>query len=460
MPGPDPLSDQVRPNGRDDLPALAAEALGEHPWIAEARVDDGVVRIRPHADALASGDRIGALVSEYLDHWGELYDWTYEKAEGRHSGDLDLSGWRASDTGDPLPVDHMGEWVDRTVDLVLETRPDLVLELGCGTGLLAHRLHGRVGGYVGTDVAPTAVDTLTAAGLPGTAFVRAAAHESTAARVTGALERVAGAGARPDCVLLNSVTQCFPDLGYLRAVLLDAISLVRPGGTVIVGDNRHAGLLTEYGAWVERAADPDASDAEIARRAVRRGERDDELLFDPACLAAIATESPREVRLAVRAKTMSADTELTRYRFDAVFQVDAAGAPAEPRTVDWSATATAATDDVRLARALSQGPVRVTGIPNALLDRAPDARTPAGLRAALGGSDACVALDPADPRVLEVCSPASAALRRVTGHVGRGEAHEPFHAFVERRLGEAARSHLRRHRPEARTVRITVEEAS
>ncbi|RKS09349.1 2-polyprenyl-3-methyl-5-hydroxy-6-metoxy-1,4-benzoquinol methylase [Nocardiopsis sp. Huas11] len=447
MPGPEPRPDQ------DDLPALAAEALAEHPWIAQARVLDGVVRIRPRADALASRPQVGSLVSEYLDHWSELYDWTYEKAEGRHAGDLDLSGWRASDTGEPLPVDHMGEWVDRTVDLVLETRPELVLELGCGTGLLAHRLHGRVGGYVGTDVAPTAVAALTAAGLPGAAFVRAAAHEATAAPVAEALERVAGAGARPDCVLLNSVTQCFPDLGYLRAVLLDAIALVRPGGTVVVGDNRHSGLLAEYGGWVERAADPAASDAEIARRVARRGERDDELLFDPACLAEIAAASPREVRLSVRAKTMDADTELTRYRFDAVLRVEAADPPVVPRTVEW-------TGGEELERVLAQGPVRVTGIPHALLVSAPGARTPADLRRDLAGSDACVGLDPADPRTLEVHAPASAAFRPVRELLGRPRAHEPFHAFVERRLGEAARAHLRRHRPEARGVRVAVEAAS
>jgi SAM-dependent methyltransferase len=450
MPDREPQSDPAA------LPTRAAEALRDHPWIAGARVDGETVRIRPRADALASRPRLGALVSEYLDHWGELYDWTYEKAEGRHSGDLDLSGWRASDTGAPLPVEHMAEWVDRTVDLVLESRPELVLELGCGTGLLAHRLHGRVGGYVGTDVAPTAVAALTAAGLPGTAFVRAAAHEASAAPVAGALERVAGAGARPDCVLLNSVTQCFPDLGYLRAVLLDAIALVRPGGTVVVGDNRHAGLLAEYGAWVERAADPAASDAEIARRAARRAERDDELLFDPACLAAVAAESPRDVRLSVRAKTMAADTELTRYRFDAVLRVDAAGPPVEPRTVAWADAA----DDGRLTGELSSGPVRVGGIPHAPLVSAADARTPADLRRLLTGLDACVGLDPADPRVLEVCSPVSASFRPVGDVPGRGQAHEPFRAFVDRRLGEAARSHLRRNRPEARAVRIAVEAAS
>lgn len=440
----------------DRLPELAAQTLRTHPWIAEAEAQAQSVRIRPTADALASRPELGPLVTEYLDHWGELYDWTYTKAEERHAGDLDLSGWKASDTGMPLPVEHMAEWVDRTVELVLEPEPELVLELGCGTGLLAHRLRGRVGGYVGTDVAPTAVETLGARAHPGTAFVRAAAHEARGGPVLAALERVAGPGARPDCVLLNSVTQCFPDLGYLRAVVLDAVELVRPGGTVVVGDNRHAGLLAEYCGWVERSADPSAPDAVVAERAGRRADRDDELLFDPACLAAIAAESPREVRMGIRAKTMTADTELTRYRFDAVLQVDPAGPVPQPRVVCWADT----DGEDRLPRLLAAGPVRVTGIPNALFSSAPEARTPAALRDAAAGYDACVGLDPSDPRVLEVCSPAAASFGPATGQVGPGRAHEPFRAFVERRLGEVARAHLRRRLPEARAVRVTVGSAS
>ncbi|TDQ50268.1 class I SAM-dependent methyltransferase [Actinorugispora endophytica] len=443
----------------DELAERAAEALRGHPWIGAAGPDGaGGVRVTPAAAALAPGAEPGPLVAEYLDHWGELYDWTYTTAEENGPRDPDLSGWKASDTGLPLPAGHMAEWVERTVELVLESGPELVLELGCGTGLLARRLRERVRGYVGTDVAPSVVAGLAAEEWPGTAFVRAAAHETGTDRVRAALERVSEGApdARPDCVLLNSVTQCFPDLGYLGSVVRDAIALVRPGGTVVVGDVRHAGLLDAYCHWVERAAAPDAEEGEVAARAAERAERDDELLFDPAALASIAAESPRRVRLGVRAKTMTADTELTRYRFDAVLTVDAPEPRREPATVEWTPPDAGSDPAAALVRLLAEEPVRVVGIPNGVLVDDPGAVTGAALREAVAGLDACVELDPLDPAALAVCAPARAGFRPVAELAGGGGAHEPLRVFVERRLAEAARSHLRRACPDARGVPVTV----
>ncbi|WP_067973179.1 class I SAM-dependent methyltransferase [Nocardiopsis trehalosi] len=446
------MTTESRPAPAGDPPAGTAPAVAallRHRWIASAEAGaDGRVYVRPDPAALAPTAAPGSLTAEFLDHWGELYDWTYTSAAQRHSDDLDLSGWRASDTGLPLPADHMAQWADRTVDLVLEGRPDLVLELGCGTGLLTHRLRGRVAGYVGTDVAPHAVETLSAGAPPGTAFVRAAAHEAQGAEVRAALERVGGAGARPDRVVLNSVTQCFPDLAYLEAVVLGAVALVRPGGAVVVGDVRHAALLDAYCRWVERAAAPGADSAEIVRRAAERARRDDELLVDPAALAAVAARSPRAVRVSFRAKTMAADTELTRYRFDAVLTVDAPAPEREPRNLDWTELDAGAPLETALGRLLDgPGPVRVGGFPNAALSPAPGAVTGARLRAAVAGRDACVELDAADPGLLAVCAPAAASARPAAEAAGPGRAHEPLRAFVERRLAEAARSHLRRELP-------------
>ncbi|MFC7329781.1 class I SAM-dependent methyltransferase [Marinactinospora rubrisoli] len=443
-------------NDPSHLREQAARTLLDHPWIGAAGVaTGGTVEVAPAAAALAVTPVPGPLIEEYLDHWGEIYDWTYRTAAVRHAADLDLSGWTASDTGRPLPAAHMTEWVERTVDLVLETSPRTVLELGCGTGLLAHRLSGRVLGYVGADVAETAVGRLAAAGIPGAAFVRAAAHEAGGDAVRAALDTVAGADGRPDCVLLNSVTQCFPDLRYLRAVLLAAVELVAPGGTVVVGDVRHAGLLDAYCRWVERAADPDAAPDVIADRAAARAQRDDELLFDPPALAAAVAGTSREVRFAVRAKTLTENTELTRYRFDAVLTVDPPAPPPEPGTVPWTDLAAHPDPLAALADRTAAGPVRVTGIPNAaLLDRA-DAVTAAALRAA-AGTDTAVALDPADPTALEVHHPAATAARPAHALPGPGQAHEPLHTFVERRLAEAARAHLRRHRPAAADVPVRV----
>ncbi|WP_018657629.1 methyltransferase [Actinomadura flavalba] len=477
--------------------------LRAHPCIDDARLDpDGrTLRISPAPAATAVVPEPGALVREFLESWSEVYDWTYGKAEHRHAADLDLSGWRASDTGRPLPAEHMREWADHTVALILAAEPSYVLEPGCGTGLLAHRLRGRVSGYVGTDVAETAVRRLADGAAPGTAFVRAAADALASGPVRAAMTEAGFPDGRPDCVVLNSITQCFPGVAYLDAVLRAAIGLVSPGGTVLVGDVRDARLLPAFARWIERSAAPGPG---IDARAAERAARDAEFLFDPPLLArraaAIGASLGRDVRMSVHPKTMRADTELTRYRFDAVLYVDTPEPPT-PENIAWTdlptdqaavpATsppadrpddapddqaaartthlphdppATRATDqptspstgppDDRavglavdrgavLASLLGSGPVRVCGIPLAPLSDVPGAVTAARLRAI--APDAAVVADPRDPARAEVVRPAGAAAVPVARIAGApGTVHDPFAAFVERRLTEIARLTLRR----------------
>lgn len=421
----------------DEKSALwrAAEHLSAHPWIAAAEVEDRAVRIVPAADALAARPTPGGLLAEHLDQWGEVYDWTYSQAAGRHADDLDLSGWRASDTGEPFPVEHMKDWLRHTVDLVLLAEPRWVLELGCGTGMLMHRLRPHVDGYVGTDVA--AVQKLSAVAPEGVAIVQAAAHEARGSRVQQAMAGFPHG--RPDCVLLNSVTQCFPSVDYLRAVVHDAIELVAPGGTVVIGDVRHAGLLHDHHRWIETSSA--LPSGELDQLVAERAERDEELLFDPATLAALAAETGREVRMAIYAKTMRDNTELTRYRFDAVLHVDAGPQETAQTEIRWpdlpSANRIAA-----LRVRLDGSPVRIRHIPNRLLT--PDAGTTAAdLHHAIGDLDAVVLLDAADPRFLEVASTGTAA-RPVQEIAGPGKAHEPLPGFARRRLTEVARRELRR----------------
>ncbi|MEV0218332.1 class I SAM-dependent methyltransferase [Streptomyces sp. NPDC050704] len=446
--------------------------IAGHPWVADARpAPGGVLLVTPHPSATAVLPVPGPLVREHLAHWAEVYEWVYETGEGRHADDLDLSGWRSSDTGKPLPAAHMRDWADRTVDLVLSQRPRRLLELGCGTGLLAHRLHTRLDGYVGTDVAEVAVDRLHAAALPRTAFVRAAAHEAQAPVVREATDRVFGPGVRPDCVLLNSVTQCFPNLVYLTAFLHHALAAVEDGGTVIVGDIRHSGLLEDHFARLERARDPEAADADIAARVASAVAGDGELSFAPEAVREILAGQPRTVRMSVHARTMADDTELTRYRYDLVLHVGpASGRPdsSEVRRLPWQGPGGEGAEGLRtvLRTALASGPVVLHGIPNALLAEAPDAAdavTPHDLRQALTGMDAAVLLDHGDPRMLAVCAPADRATAAshgpVRAPVGR-LAHEPLPAFVRRRLPEVLRDHVRRTAPGTVPPRIVVDDIS
>lgn len=441
---------------------IAALAVG-HPWVADARpAPGGVLLVTPHPSATAVLPTPGPLVREHLAHWAEVYEWVYETGEGRHADDLDLSGWRAYDTGEPLPTAHMRDWVDRTVDLVLAQRPRRLLELGCGTGLLAHRLSPHLDGYVGSDVADVAIDRLSAAGLPRTAFVRAAAHDADAPAVRQALEQVFGHGTRPDCVLLNSVTQCFPNLAYLSAVLHSALTAVEDGGTMIVGDIRHSGLLEYHFGRVERARDPKAAEADIAARVASAVAEDRELCFAPAAVHQILAEHPRAVRMSVHARTMAYGSELTRYRYDLVLHVGpAAGNASEVRRLAWQGRGSEPLPAL-LRAALSPGPVVLHSIPNALLTDDPDGVTAHELRQALIGTDAAVLLDAGNPRMLAVAAPAdcapAAAHDAIRAPVGR-PAHEPLPAFVRRRLPEVVRDHVRRAEPGAVLPRIVVDEA-
>ncbi|OLT26604.1 hypothetical protein BJF79_43330 [Actinomadura sp. CNU-125] len=348
----------------------------------------------PDRAARAVRPEPGGLSPSNLDHWSEVYDWTYTSAGARHAPDLDLSGWRASDTGRPLPAGHMREWADRTVELILASDPRYVLELGCGTGLLAHRLRDRVRGYAGTDVAPSAVRALAADARTGTAFVRAAAHEAGSPQVRDALERIGCPDGRPDCVVLNSVTQCFPGLDYLEAVVHDALALVAPGGTVLVGDVRDARLLDDFARWAERGD---------AARAAERAAREPEFLFDPPALARLAERAPRDVRMSVHPKTMRDDTELTRYRFDAVLHVDAP--PSRPADAEW--------------------------YPDRALVDAPGARTAFELRERAGRA---VVRDPADPARIGLVprAGAGAAVAEVPG-AGRRTNRSPRSPSASRR---------------------------
>ncbi|MFF9690891.1 class I SAM-dependent methyltransferase [Streptomyces sp. NPDC014623] len=446
--------------------AEVADLVNAHPWVARVHTSpDGALLVTPATSATAVSPP-GPLLQEHLEQWTEVYEWVYETADGRHSDDLDLSGWRSSDTGEPLPEAHMRDWVDRTAALVAAQHPRRILELGCGSGLLAYRLHGRLEGYVGTDVAQVAVDRLAAAAIPGTAFVRAAAHEADCAQVREATNRVFGTHTRPDCVLLNSVTQCFPNLAYLTEVLHGAIAAVEDGGTVVVGDNRHAGLLEEHFGRLERLRNPDADDATVAERATAAAAADEELSFTPAAVAAAAAAQPRPVRMSVHARTMAEDTELTRYRYDIVLHVGPpadgrdAGAAAPVRRRHWDAHRTEGLS-AGLRTALADRPVVLTGIPNALLVDAPGAVTPHALRQALGDTDAAVLLDAADPRILAVAVPAEAApveVRDIPAPRTGPVAHEPLPAFVARRLPEVLRDHVRRALPATTPPRITIAE--
>ena len=389
-------------------PSRLAHRLGALPTVREAVVRstlDGrrlVAYLVPDVESLDRDDETaGRLAGRRSQQWRSLYDRTYA---GHEPDDptFDTVGWNSSYTDDPIAADAMAEWRAHTVERIRELNPARVLELGCGTGLLLFGLLAECDRYLATDFSPACL-----------AQVRdhlATLDAATRARVT-LLERPADdlTGLEPgsfDVVVLNSVVQYFPAPGYLARVLAAALRVTAPGGAVFLGDLRHHGLAEAFHVSVQLHQAADLLPTEELYARVRRSiAHEQELLVDPAYLTALTAERPEIAAVQVMPKRGRHDTELTRYRYDAVLRLAApTPAPEEVSWYDWRRDVLSGSEIGWLLEQASGDAVGVTGVPNArvaadieaarLLAR-PDAPGTAGeLRLAAGKASS--GMDPED----------------------------------------------------------------
>src|SRR5207302_8100492 len=73
-----------------------------------------------------------------------------------------------------------------------------------------------------------------------------------------------------DTVILNSIVQCFPSVEYLLRVIEGALKLVKPGGSVFIGDVSNLALLDMYHTSVELSRAPTDLSCQQLRELVRK----------------------------------------------------------------------------------------------------------------------------------------------------------------------------------------------
>ncbi|MEO0424966.1 MAG: amino acid adenylation domain-containing protein [Pseudomonadota bacterium] len=319
---------QVKIRGARLEPGEIEATLLAHPQVRETTVlpvdragQRALVAFFVAEQSATEGDRVRREAT-HVDDWRRLYDTAYggeREAEDARDARFDLVGWHSSYNGKPIPREEMRAWVDETVARIRELAPRQVLEIGVGTGLLLYRLAPHVERYVGLDFSEQAVNRVREElARPGGGIDGVQVHLAPADQAATLVD-----ARSVDTVVVNSVAQYFPSIAYLESVLDGAISRVRPGGRVFVGDLRAADLDRAFYANVALARTAaDESIAQLALRAEEAAAREDELLVAPAFFHALAARQPRIRGVRMRPKRFDAANELAQFRYDVVLELD------------------------------------------------------------------------------------------------------------------------------------------
>nr|AXN93592.1 PuwA [Anabaena minutissima UTEX B 1613] len=272
------------------------------------------------------------FASEQLSQWQQVFNDSYSQSATDSDPTFNIIGWNDSRTGLLIPKAEMREWVESTVDRILDWQPKRMLEIGCGTGMLLFRIAPQCDCYYGTDISPQALRYVQQQ------ITQMGGDWSQVKLAQRSAENFHGvAQGEFDAVILNSVVQYFPSIDYLMQVLENAIQAIASAGFIFIGDVRSLPLLEAFHASVQLAQSPPSlSTGELQQRIQRNLNQDSELVIDPAFFTALQQRFPQISHVQIQIKRGEYHNELTQFRYDVTLHIgNAVTSKVVPQWLDW-----------------------------------------------------------------------------------------------------------------------------
>lgn len=398
-----------------------------------------------------TGSDANQLDEERISEWKAIWDDTYASPEPTRDPSFNIAGWQSSYSGEPIPELEMREWVDNTVARIRSLQPKRILELGCGTGLLLFRLAPSCDHYCGLDFSEKALENVRRA------YVKQGGDLGRLTLLQRAADELDNLDAGSfDTVILNSVIQYFPDIDYVLRVLEKSGRVVKPGGSIFLGDVRNFRLLEAFHASIQlHRASADLPINELQQRIRKYMSQEEELLIAPEFFSAVKSRVPGITDVEIQVKGGRHHNELTRFRYDVVLRIGSSPCTmGDCPFVDW--VEKGLTVPALRAHLAQQEPksLLVTGIPNARLqnemkllehlEKQNGLTTVSDLREAIGAADGNPGVEPEDLWKLGAQLPYSVIIRQSAPRLDSCDA-----LFVHRDSSESARVPNWPHNPDA-----------
>jgi amino acid adenylation domain-containing protein len=274
-----------------------------------------VAYVVPTSNFPGETDDVEKWEGEQVDQWRQMFEQNYRLGPPDKDPEFNAIGWNSSYNGLPMTEDEIREWHQRTVAQLCAFAPQRVLEIGCGSGLLAFALARSTERYLASDFSEAAVAMVgriaASAGLSQLQLLRREASDFSGVPA-----------GEFDLVIVNSVIQYFASTEYLMQVIAGAVDACAAGARIFIGDVRNLSLLTPYHASVQyfKAADH-VTREELDERVRRAVDREEELVLDPDYFRSLPRHFPQIAVVEIRPRINQIPNELSKFRYDVVLSI-------------------------------------------------------------------------------------------------------------------------------------------
>ncbi|MGA9769791.1 MAG: amino acid adenylation domain-containing protein, partial [Blastocatellia bacterium] len=306
------------------------------------------------------------LQAERVEQWKAIHDQEISTSGPEHQDPtFNIAGWSSSYTGLAIPAEEMRQWVEQTVARIAELKPQRVMEIGCGSGLILFRVAPGCSMYTARDFSQTSlsyIERVMKAGGNHLGQVRLEMREAADFRGVEA--------GQYDAVILNSVVQYFPGMAYLREVMKQAIRVVKNGGFIYIGDVRRMGLQEAFHTSVERQRGGAALRvAEIREKIEERMNEESELVVSERFFEQLKREEPRIAEIEIELKRGKHNNELTKFRYDVILHIGREDQRTSVKEIDWDREKMTVEKLGLILKSAEEDRVKIKGIINSRVER-------------------------------------------------------------------------------------------